>query len=278
MLQHSAAMSLDHALDTAELLTRQQEVDIARSIEAGLYAQHLLDQDPSRCDAADLRRVAAAGQRAEQRMWHANLRLVAKLASWSVARSGLAYDDLFQEGCLGLAEAIRRFDHARGNKFSTLAHTYVSRRISASITFRNGATDNHLIAARHRARLKKSYEEHIRHHDPSWKEVARSAGLSLQVAARATLRHVTLDETHPVLACEDEQLRSVEVLEMDFLDILAADGELLRRRFGIGRTAQTQSELADHYGVSTSSIARMVDRALQRARALLDSDLCRWAS
>ncbi len=113
------------------LLTAEQEVVLARSIEAGLYATHKLDNtkrlSPQR--KADLRAVVRDGRRARQHLLVANLRLVVSLAKRYTGR-GMPLLDLIQEGNLGLIRAVEKFDYAKGFKFSTYATWWIRQAIS----------------------------------------------------------------------------------------------------------------------------------------------------
>ena len=96
----------------ASLLSAGEEISLARQIEAGLYAEHLIVTGDRRYPYSALRLVIQAGAQAREQFFQANLRLVMKLAARSAHHPGLSLDDLFQEGCLALGEAIRRFDYA----------------------------------------------------------------------------------------------------------------------------------------------------------------------
>ncbi len=113
------------------LLTAEQEVVLARSIEAGLYATHKLETG-TRLSAkrkADLRAVVREGKRARQHLLVANLRLVVSLAKRYTGR-GMPLLDLIQEGNLGLIRAVEKFDYAKGFKFSTYATWWIRQAIS----------------------------------------------------------------------------------------------------------------------------------------------------
>lgn len=107
---------------TVELLTANEERQLARAIEVGVLAEHLLatGERPVSASEEELRTLAAEGRRAWQRFLLANLRLVWKLAGAEARRTGLGVEELFQEGCVALAGALQRFDADRG-KFSTYA-------------------------------------------------------------------------------------------------------------------------------------------------------------
>ena len=104
------------------LLNAQQEVDLAMRIEAGLYAEHKLadnpDMDPKL--KKELRWVIHDGKRAKNHLLEANLRLVVSLAKRYTGR-GMLFLDLIQEGNLGLIRAVEKFDYSKGFKFSTYA-------------------------------------------------------------------------------------------------------------------------------------------------------------
>ncbi len=130
------AMSIVHANLDHPLLTAAQERELARQIEAGLYAQQLLDSGQARPGLAAVIRQA---EEARQQFWQCNLRLVFTISVQLGRRHDLSIDELFQEGCLALAEAINRFDHARGFRFVSLAYPYISGAIAASARKRCGA-------------------------------------------------------------------------------------------------------------------------------------------
>lgn len=107
------------------LLNAQEEVALARRIEAGLYAEHLLE---TRGPDPDLEAVAQDGRAARERMICANLRLVLSIAKRYVHR-GLPFADVVQDGNVGLIQAVERYDHARGTRFSTCATWWIRKAI-----------------------------------------------------------------------------------------------------------------------------------------------------
>lgn len=116
------------------LLTAQEEVDLAKAVEAGLFAEEKLDTHadlPAR-ERAELRVLAREGWRAKQRIIESNLRLVVSIAKRYVGR-GILFLDLIQEGNLGLIRAVEKFDYARGYKFSTYATWWIRQAISRAI-------------------------------------------------------------------------------------------------------------------------------------------------
>ncbi|NNG37206.1 sigma-70 family RNA polymerase sigma factor [Nakamurella aerolata] len=113
------------------LLSAEQEVVLAKSIEAGLYAAHKLNTAKrlSAQKKADLRIIVRQGNRARQHLLVANLRLVVSLAKRYTGR-GMPLLDLIQEGNLGLIRAVEKFDYAKGFKFSTYATWWIRQAIS----------------------------------------------------------------------------------------------------------------------------------------------------
>jgi RNA polymerase nonessential primary-like sigma factor len=120
------------------LLTAEVEVELAKRIEAGVYAQHLLEtQKPlSGSRKRDLVRVALDGQAARRHLLEANLRLVVSLAKRQTGR-GMPLLDLIQEGNLGLIRAVEKFDYTRGYKFSTYATWWIRQAISRGMADQN---------------------------------------------------------------------------------------------------------------------------------------------
>ncbi|WP_037675838.1 RNA polymerase sigma factor [Streptomyces griseus] len=116
------------------LLTAAEEVDLARRVEAGLFAEEKLLRTPDLDTrlALDLDRLVVLGRVAKRRLIEANLRLVVSVAKRYVGR-GLTMLDLVQEGNLGLIRAVEKFDYARGYKFSTYATWWIRQAMSRAL-------------------------------------------------------------------------------------------------------------------------------------------------
>jgi RNA polymerase primary sigma factor len=116
------------------LLTAQDEVELAKAIEAGLFAEEKLTGSFPMLGAihGDLELLVGEGVKAKQRLIEANLRLVVSIAKRYIGR-GLVFLDLIQEGNLGLIRAVEKFDYTRGYKFSTYATWWIRQAITRAI-------------------------------------------------------------------------------------------------------------------------------------------------
>jgi RNA polymerase primary sigma factor len=118
------------SIGRTSLLTAEQEVDLAKRIEAGLYAEHKLETELDLTDQlrGELDAVAEDGRRAKAHMLEANLRLVVSVAK-KYSDRGLSLLDVVQEGNLGLIRAVEKFDYTKGYKFSTYAMWWIRQAI-----------------------------------------------------------------------------------------------------------------------------------------------------
>ncbi|QES48715.1 RNA polymerase subunit sigma [Streptomyces venezuelae] len=139
-------MYLDEIARTP-LLDAAREVELSQIIEAGVYAQQILDGETgetggtsetaaagagARAAREELEAIAAEGERAKEIFIRSNLRLVVAVAR-RYPRSGLPLLDLIQEGNAGLVRAVEKFDYAKGFKFSTYATWWIRQAITRSI-------------------------------------------------------------------------------------------------------------------------------------------------
>ena len=118
------------SIGRTSLLTAEQEVDLAKRIEAGLFAEHKLETATGLDEAyrRDLELIAEDGRRAKAHMLEANLRLVVSVAK-KYSDRGLSLLDVVQEGNLGLIRAVEKFDYTKGYKFSTYAMWWIRQAI-----------------------------------------------------------------------------------------------------------------------------------------------------
>ncbi len=116
------------------LLNAEQEVELAKRIEAGLFAEEKLNSGAkmSATNRGDLEWIAEDGRRAKNHLLEANLRLVVSLAKRYTGR-GMLFLDLIQEGNLGLIRAVEKFDYTKGYKFSTYATWWIRQAITRAM-------------------------------------------------------------------------------------------------------------------------------------------------
>ena len=123
-----------HEISRTPLLDAAHEVDLAKAIEAGLFAENLLEEGtiPEGVSREELELLVSEGAHAKDLFIRANLRLVVSIARRYV-RSGMPMLDLIQEGNTGLVRAVEKFDYVKGFKFSTYATWWIRQAISRAI-------------------------------------------------------------------------------------------------------------------------------------------------
>jgi RNA polymerase primary sigma factor len=117
------------------LLNAEQEVELAKRIEAGLFADEKINDEQTKIKAShldDYEWIAEDGRRAKNHLLEANLRLVVSLAKRYTGR-GMLFLDLIQEGNLGLIRAVEKFDYTKGYKFSTYATWWIRQAITRAM-------------------------------------------------------------------------------------------------------------------------------------------------
>lgn len=261
----------------APLLRPEEEVELARRIEAGIYAEHLL-REGTRPRRDLLRVVREDGREAWQELWTANLRLVRRHAMDFAKRQSLPVDDLFQDGCLGLAEAMQRYDHRRGLRFTTLAHDYVRHAVAASAARRGGMLEGPLHRQRVRQRVRRVLDERG---EIGRDRLADVVGASPQAVAIAQAHTASIDEIPSAQAVFLADFDRVEGVGTDFLNLIRREAaEFLRLRFGIGRPTHSLRQLATLLEVSESTARRLETAALELARRVLaaDDERCRMVT
>ncbi|WP_129842052.1 sigma-70 family RNA polymerase sigma factor [Streptomyces sp. RFCAC02] len=177
-------MYLDEIARTP-LLDAAKEVELSLAIEAGLYAERVLDgeEEPSADSAAasateeELRRLVAAGERAKDMFIRSNLRLVVAVAR-RYPRSGLPLLDLIQEGNAGLVRAVEKFDYTKGFKFSTYATWWIRQAITRSIADQSRTIRLPVHLVEELGRIRRVQREFNREHgrEPEPSEVAAELG------------------------------------------------------------------------------------------------------
>jgi RNA polymerase nonessential primary-like sigma factor len=168
------------------LLTAEKEVDLAKRIEAGVFAQHMLDTAkklaPKRRD--ELSALVRDGKVAKNHLLEANLRLVVSLAKRYTGR-GMPLLDLIQEGNLGLIRAVEKFDYAKGYKFSTYATWWIRQAITRGMAdqSRTIRLPVHLVEQVNKlARIKRDLHQQLGR-EATHEELGKEVGLTAEKVA-----------------------------------------------------------------------------------------------
>lgn len=299
----SVGLYLDEIARTP-LLDAAREVELAKAIEAGLYAEHLLAEGrvgrrkggaPKQASEAELEWIAEEGRKAVTEFINANLRLVVSIAR-KYGRAQMPMLDLIQEGNTGLIRAVEKFDYAKGYKFSTYATWWVRQAITRGIAqqARVVRLPVHVVEELNQVGGARRTLERQLGRDPEPAEIAAELGLEVERVLDLMAwgrEHVSLDtpvdedgdtSLGDLMAQEtapgpDLTVLDVEARErlnnlVDQLDARAAD--IIRERYGLvdGR----QHKLADigvKHGISAERVRQLEREALQKLRRLGDPDM-----
>jgi RNA polymerase sigma factor (sigma-70 family) len=299
----SVGLYLDEIARTP-LLDAAAEVELSKTIEAGLYAEHLLAEGrvgrkkggaPMSATQAELEWLAEEGRKAVDQFINANLRLVVSIAR-KYGRAQMPMLDLIQEGNTGLIRAVEKFDYTKGYKFSTYATWWVRQAITRGIAqqARVVRLPVHVVEELNQVGGARRTLERQLGREPEPEEIAAELGMDLDRVLDLIAwgrDHVSLDtpvdddgdtSLGDLMAQEtapgpDDTVLDVESRErldalVGQLDDRAAD--IIRARYGLldGR----QHKLADigaRHGISAERVRQLEREALQKLRRLGDPDL-----
>lgn len=229
------------------VLAPGDDARLARAIEAGLYAKHLIDEG---VELPQLHQVMELGEEATQQLAWVGIRMALKFAKRTAHLSGLPEDELFQDGCVAVGEAIRRFDHTRGVRFSTFVHEYLYRVMCDA--------GHHRVGQPQVSRA----DRRAARHPQSAVETASSL--------RGRIKLVSLDEALHTPAPPDEHTAENGT---DFLELLLPrHAMVLRLRFGLAGRALTLVQIAEMMQASPSTVGRWEREALRAARHVLSGE------
>lgn len=272
------------------LLTAAEEVELARRVEAGLFAEERLSgaTDLDSELALDLDRLVVMGRMAKRRLIEANLRLVVSVAKRYVGR-GLTMLDLVQEGNLGLIRAVEKFDYARGYKFSTYATWWIRQAMSRALAdqARTIRVPVHVVELINRVIRVQRRMLQERGYEPTAEEVAgqldlppERVGEVLRLAQEPVSLHAPVGEEDDValgdLIEDGDAASPVEsaafLLLREHLDaVLSTLGERERKvvqlRYGLadGRP-RTLEEIGRIFGVTRERIRQIESKTLGKLR------------
>jgi RNA polymerase nonessential primary-like sigma factor len=271
------------------LLSAQQEVELAKRIEAGVFAAHKLEaEDLDLALRADLKLLVADGEEAKHHLLEANLRLVVSLAKRYTGR-GMPLLDLIQEGNLGLIRAVEKFDYTKGFKFSTYATWWIRQAITRGMADQ-GRTIRlpvHLVEQVNKlARLKREMHQALGR-EASTEELAEQANLPVEKVTDL-LDHsrdpvsldmpVGSDEDAPLgdfiedsEAADAENVVISSLLQDDLRRVLATlddrEHQVIRMRYGLDTGApQTLDQIGKSFGLSRERVRQIEREVMSKLR------------
>jgi RNA polymerase primary sigma factor len=272
------------------LLTAAEEVELARSVEVGLFAQDRLDSgvDLDEDLRSELRQLVWYGREAKRRLIEANLRLVVSVAKRYLGR-GLPLLDLVQEGNVGLIRAVEKFDYVKGYKFSTYATWWIRQAISRALAdqSRTIRMPVHVVETMNKVlRVQRRLLQELGH-EPSARELAVETGLDISrvvdllsfayepVSLHTPVGEATENELGDLIEDGDSEAPAEFVAQLmlkDHLDkVLDSLGEreqaVVRLRYGLDDgEARTLEEVGRHFGVTRERVRQIEAKTLSKLR------------
>jgi RNA polymerase primary sigma factor len=276
------------------LLNAEEEVELAKRIEAGLYATQLMSEfleKGEKLPAAqrrDMQWICRDGDRAKNHLLEANLRLVVSLAKRYTGR-GMAFLDLIQEGNLGLIRAVEKFDYTKGYKFSTYATWWIRQAITRAMAdqARTIRIPVHMVEVINKlGRIQRELLQDLGR-EPSPEELAREMDitpekvLEIQQYAREP---ISLDQTigdegdsqlgdfiedsEAVVAVDAVSFTLLQDQLQSVLETLSErEAGVVRLRFGLtDGQPRTLDEIGQVYGVTRERIRQIESKTMSKLR------------
>ena len=272
------------------LLNAELEVELAKRIEAGLFAEEKLagEKKISKDMERDLKWVVKDGQRAKSHLLEANLRLVVSLAKRYTGR-GMQFLDLIQEGNLGLIRAVEKFDYTKGYKFSTYATWWIRQAITRAMAdqARTIRIPVHMVEVINKlARVQRQLLQDLGR-EPTPEELARELDMTpekvveVQKYGREPISLSTplgedgdsefgdlIEDTEAVVPADAVGFTMLQRELERILDSLhPREAGVIRSRFGLGDGVQkTLDQIGEEFGVTRERIRQIESKTMSKLR------------
>jgi RNA polymerase primary sigma factor len=273
------------------LLNAEQEVELAKRIEAGLFADEKINDDHHKVKAGqvdDFEWIAEDGRRAKNHLLEANLRLVVSLAKRYTGR-GMLFLDLIQEGNLGLIRAVEKFDYTKGYKFSTYATWWIRQAITRAMAdqARTIRIPVHMVEVINKlARVQRQMLQDLGR-EPSPEELARELDMTpekvveVQKYGREPISLHTplgedgdsefgdlIEDSEAVVPADAVSFTLLQEQLHDVLDTLSErEAGVVSMRFGLtDGQPKTLDEIGKVYGVTRERIRQIESKTMSKLR------------
>ena len=273
------------------LLNAEQEVELAKRIEAGLFADEKINDESNKVKASqidDFEWIAEDGRRAKNHLLEANLRLVVSLAKRYTGR-GMLFLDLIQEGNLGLIRAVEKFDYTKGYKFSTYATWWIRQAITRAMAdqARTIRIPVHMVEVINKlARVQRQMLQDLGR-EPSPEELARELDMTpekvveVQKYGREPISLHTplgedgdsefgdlIEDSEAVVPADAVSFTLLQEQLHDVLDTLSErEAGVVSMRFGLtDGQPKTLDEIGKVYGVTRERIRQIESKTMSKLR------------
>jgi len=270
------------------LLSTEEEIELAKRMQAGINAQKRLKKNPAHHLAADWAATIQDGIDARDHLVKANTRLVVSIAKRYMSR-GVPFLDLIQEGNLGLMKAVEKFDYTRGFRFSTYATWWIRQTITRAIADQGRTIRVPVHMSDRIRRLYRVVRELEQQHGrkPSIDEIAaemHETPRKIEWMLKVSWQPLSLE--HPVGDDDDSELGNFiendsvptpsetaynnmlcEKIEELLATLTPREARILRLRFGLANgRSYTLEEVGQKFGLTRERIRQIEGRALRRLR------------